>query len=65
MNTLTVAEVKEMMDRRERMVFDARNPQAWQHATTTLPRAVRIPADQVAAHLGEIPRGRTVITCCT
>ena len=66
MDTLTVAEVKEMMDRGQPLVFvDARNPQAWHNATTMLPGAVRIPADHVAEHLGEIPRDRTVITYCT
>lgn len=63
---LTVDEVKQRMDRGDALVFvDARNPQAWGDARTTLPGAVRVPADQVAEHLDAIPRDRTVITYCT
>lgn len=65
-NKLTVEEVKQRMDRGEPLVFaDARNPQAWRDATTMLPGAIRVPADQVEQHLGEIPHDRTVISYCT
>lgn len=63
---LSPREVKARMDRGEALVFiDARNPRAWQEATTKLPGAIRVPADDVADHLGEIPRDRTVIAYCT
>ena len=63
---LTPQEVKARMDRGEAVAFiDARNPQAWQKATTKLPGAIRVPADDVADHLGEIPRDRPVIAYCT
>lgn len=63
---LTVDEVKERMDRGEQFVFvDTRNPKAWAEAETKLPRAIRVPADEVEAHLGEIPKDRVVITYCT
>jgi rhodanese-related sulfurtransferase len=63
---VTVDEVKERMDRGEQFVFiDTRNPKAWSEAETKLPEAIRIPADEVSAHLDEIPRGRTIITYCT
>lgn len=63
---LTPRQVKERIDRGEAVLFiDARNPQAWQEAKTMLPGAVRVPADEVAEHLGEIPRDRTVIVYCT
>jgi rhodanese-related sulfurtransferase len=59
-------EVKERMDRGEPLVFlDARNPTAWSEATTKLPGAIRVPADEVDQHLNELPRGRTIITYCT
>lgn len=63
---VTVDEVKERMDRREQFAFiDTRNPQAWSEATTKLPGAIRVPADEVEKHLSEIPHDRTVITYCT
>jgi rhodanese-related sulfurtransferase len=63
---LTVDEVKERMDRGEQFVFvDTRNPKAWAEAQTKLPGAIRVPADEVEAHLAEIPRDRVVITYCT
>jgi rhodanese-related sulfurtransferase len=63
---VTVEEVKERMDRGEQFAFvDTRNPHAWGEAETVLPGAIRIPAGEVGAHLGEIPCGRTVITYCT
>jgi rhodanese-related sulfurtransferase len=63
---VTVDEVKVRMDRGERFTFvDTRNPKAWEEATTTLPGAIRVPAEEVAQHLSEIPHDRTVITYCT
>ena len=63
---VTVDEVKERMDRGEVFTFvDTRNPKAWAEATTKLPAAIRVPADEVEQHLNEIPRDRTVITYCT
>jgi rhodanese-related sulfurtransferase len=63
---VTVDEVKERMDRGEMFTFvDTRNPTAWCDATTKLPGAIRIPAEEVEQHLNEIPHDRTVITYCT
>lgn len=63
---VTIDEIKERMDRREQFTFvDTRNPQAWGEATSKLPGAVRVPAEEVAQHLSEIPHDRTVITYCT
>lgn len=63
---VTVDEVKARMDRGERFTFiDTRNPQAWGEATTKLPGAIRVPADEVEECLDEIPKDRTVITYCT
>ncbi len=63
---VTVDEVKERMDRGEQFAFvDARNPQAWSKSDVKLPGAIRVPADEVEGHLGEIPRDRAVITYCT
>ena len=63
---VTVDEVRERMDRGEQFTFiDTRNPKAWDEAETKLPGALRIPADEVEKHLGEIPHDRAVITYCT
>lgn len=63
---VTVDEVIERLNRGEQFVFiDARNPNAWGKAETKLPGAMRIPSDEVAQHLNEIPQGRTIITYCT
>lgn len=63
---VTVDEVKERMDRGEEFTFvDTRNPKAWEEATTKLPGAIRVPADEIEERLDDIPHNRTVITYCT
>jgi len=63
---VTVDEVSERMARGERFVFlDTRNPTAWAEADTKLPGALRVPADEIEAHLADIPRDRVVIAYCT
>lgn len=62
---VTVDEVKERLARGEEFTFvDTRNPKAWAEADTKLPGAIRVPSDEVAQHLDEISRDRTVITYC-
>jgi len=63
---ITVDEVKERMDRGEQFTFvDSRNPTAWAQSDQKLPRAIRVPADEIQQHLNEIPRDRAVVTYCT
>ncbi|MFN7929766.1 MAG: hypothetical protein U0Y68_17845 [Blastocatellia bacterium] len=63
---ITVDEVQERMRRGESIVFlDTRNPQAWSAATTKLPGALRVPADEAEQRLTTIPHDRTVVTYCT
>jgi rhodanese-related sulfurtransferase len=63
---VTVDEVKVRMDRGEQFTFvDTRNPRAWEEATTKLPGAIRVPAEEVGQHQSEISHDRTVITYCT
>ena len=63
---VTVDEIKERMDRGEQFAFiDARNSQAWSEAETKLPGAIRVPTEEIAEHLSEIPRDRTAITYCS
>ena len=54
------------MNRGEKFTFiDARNPKAWSESDEKLPGALRVPADELAKHLDQIPRDRTIITYCT
>ena len=63
---ITTDEVKERMDRGEEFAFvDTRNPTAWGESDKKLPHAIRVPAEELAQHLNEIPRDRAVITYCT
>lgn len=63
---ITVDEVKERMDRGEQFTFvDTRNPTAWGEATTKLPGAIRVGADEVDSRLDDIPHDKTIITYCT
>jgi ArsR family transcriptional regulator len=63
---VTPDEIRQRMERGEPIAFvDARNPQAWAESDVKLPGAIRVPADDVEAHLSEIPRDRAVIAYCT
>ena len=44
---------------------DSRNPKAWATSDVKLPKAIRVPADDVESHINEIDRHATVITYCT
>ncbi len=63
---LTVNDVMGRLERDENLVFvDSRNPVAWADSDIKLPGAIRVPANNVASHLREIPRDRTIIVYCT
>jgi rhodanese-related sulfurtransferase len=63
---ITPAEVKLRVERGERVLFvDVRNPKAWAASPFQLPGAVRIPLDEIANHLADLPRDRTIVTYCT
>jgi rhodanese-related sulfurtransferase len=63
---VTPEEIRERLARKEQLTFvDARNPEAWSQSDEKLPGAIRIPADEVAKHVGDLPRDRTIITYCT
>jgi rhodanese-related sulfurtransferase len=63
---ITTDELKERLDRGEEFTFlDTRNPTAWAESDKKLPNAMRVPADQLAEHLNEVPKDRAVITYCT
>ena len=63
---ITTDEVRERLERGEEFTFlDTRNPTAWGESDKKLPNALRVPADELAQHLNEIPKDRAVITYCT
>lgn len=63
---ITAQEVKQRLDQGEQFVFlDDRNPQAWAAATTRLPNAIRVPADDPMSYLANIPKDRPIVTYCT
>ena len=50
----------------ERILYvDARNSTAWKKSDRKIPGAIRIPPDNVDAHLDELARDATVVAYCT
>ena len=63
---ISVDEVLARIGRGEDMTFvDTRNPKAWGEATTKLPGAVRVPAEEAEKHIADIRRDHLVVTYCT
>ena len=63
---ITVDEVKSAMDQEQAPVFvDARSPDSWSKSSEQVPNSIRVPPDEAAARLADIPRGRPVDTWCT
>ncbi len=62
---VTAHEVRRWVDEDEDVTFvDSRKPVAGGQATDRLPLAIRVPADELSMHLGEIPsHGRIVVYC--
>jgi rhodanese-related sulfurtransferase len=63
---ITVQEAKARIDRGERIVFiDTRSAEAWSKSDVKIPGAIRVPADEVAPRLEDIPLEATLVTYCT
>jgi rhodanese-related sulfurtransferase len=63
---ITVDEVRERLARGEPLALvDARSAESWAKADTQIPGSIRVPPDEVEAHVDEIPRDRAVVTYCT
>jgi rhodanese-related sulfurtransferase len=63
---ISPAELKQRLDAGDEIfLIDARNADAWRKATRQIPGATRIAADELDAHLSEIPEDRTVVAYCT
>jgi rhodanese-related sulfurtransferase len=63
---IAVDELKRRLDRGETITLvDARSPDSYAKANEKIPNAVRVPVGSEEQHLGEVPRGRMVVTFCT
>jgi rhodanese-related sulfurtransferase len=62
---ITVEELRERLARGELIsIVDARSQEAWEKATTQIPGSIRVPPDDVAAHVASVPRDRAVVAYC-
>lgn len=62
---ITAEEVKRRMDTGEAVVFlDSRAEDAGRKAETQIPKSIRVPPDEVEAHLDEIPRRGLIVPYC-
>lgn len=59
---ITPAELQAAMEKGEAVVIDVRNQAAYQLGH--IKGALLIPAEQIAARAGELPRGKTIVTYC-
>jgi rhodanese-related sulfurtransferase len=63
---ITVDEVRERLARGEPLtIVDARSAEAWGKAETQIPGSVRVPPDDVAGHVDQVPSERAIVTYCT
>lgn len=63
---VNVSDAKHLLDIGTPVIFvDARNPTDWSQSATKLPGAIRLGADDVSQHLGDLPSDGTVVTYCT
>jgi rhodanese-related sulfurtransferase len=63
---ITPDDLKRRVDAREPIaILDTRAEDAWHESDVQIPGAMRVPPDDVARHLSEIPRDRLVVTYCT
>ena len=62
---IPLAEAKRLFDRKEADFVDARSEASWGDSDTMIPGSIRVPPDEVDAHLDRVPRDRTIVTWCT
>lgn len=66
LDRISVAEVKEKLDKGEPILFiDTRNPHDWGESDVKIPGALRIHFSVLKQHLDELPRDRLIVTYCT
>jgi hypothetical protein len=62
---IDLQEAKRLFDQGQAAFLDSRSPDSWGESDVQIPGAVRVPPDEVAQHLGDIPPASTLITYCT
>lgn len=63
---VTADQVRQWMhEGRPLAILDSRSASAWAGGTTEAVGAIRVPPDDVDAHLEDIPRDRTIVAYCT
>jgi rhodanese-related sulfurtransferase len=63
---ITVEEAKRRLDRGEAIVFlDVRADDVWRKAAVQIPKSIRVPSDDVEAHIAEVPRRGLIVPYCT
>jgi rhodanese-related sulfurtransferase len=63
---ITAQDLKRRMDAHEPLtVLDTRSPEAWKSSDVQIPGSIRVPPDEVARHLAEVPRDRLAVAYCT
>jgi rhodanese-related sulfurtransferase len=51
-------------ERREPVFLDTRNAKHWSQSDVQIPNSLRIWRGELEARIGEVPRGRPVVTYC-
>jgi rhodanese-related sulfurtransferase len=59
---MDVREAARLLDRREAVALDVREPAEWQAGR--IPAALHIPMSQLAQRAGELPHGTTIVAVC-
>ena len=63
---ITVEELKRRMEAGEDFtVIDVRNPKVWAETDTVMPKAIRVPLDELEQNLPRIPKDKPVVAYCT
>ncbi len=63
---ITVDELRRRIQAGEKFTFiDTRNPQAWAESAVMIPKAIRVPLDNLGRGVSEIPRNRLIVAYCT
>ena len=66
MDKISVDEVKQRLDRGERVVMvDARSAQSWEESDIQIPDSIRIAPDDTDDFTAAIPHDATIVTYCT
>jgi rhodanese-related sulfurtransferase len=65
MQKIDVNEAKRLFEQGAATFLDTRSPDSWRESDVQIPGAIRVPPDEVAEHLSEIPLSGTLVTYCT